>query len=74
MGGGDENGGLTDPTESRVFDSVVLNVRKAYLEDRMQDASPNSRFICLLNLANECGLKIEMGSVPAWGGSVGGRG
>ena len=62
MDDGDENeGGLTSPTEPRVFDSVVSNLRKTYPKDKMQDISTSFCFICLLHLANERGLKLEVG-------------
>ena len=60
----DENGGLTDPSEARVFDSVVSNLRKTYPKDKMQDISTSFCFICLLHLANERGLKVEVGDSP----------
>ena len=55
---------LTDPSEQRVFDSVVSNLRKTYPKDKMQDISTSFCFICLLHLANERGLKIEVGESP----------
>lgn len=62
MDDGDENeGGLTSPAEPRVFDSVVSNLRKTYPKDKMQDISTSFCFICLLHLANERGLKLEVG-------------
>ena len=48
-------------TEARVFDSVVSNLRKTYPRNKMQDISTSFCFICLLHLANERGLKIEVG-------------
>lgn len=60
----DEDGGLTDPSEARVFDSVVSNLRKTYPKDKMQDISTSFCFICLLHLANERGLKVEVGDSP----------
>lgn len=64
MDDGDENGGPTDPAEPRVFDSVVSNLRRTYPKDKMQDISTSFCFICLLHLANERGLKIEVGESP----------
>ena len=64
MDDGDEDGGPTDPAESRVFDSVVSNLRRTYPKDKMQDISTSFCFICLLHLANERGLKIEVGESP----------
>ena len=57
----DESGGLTNPAEPRVFESVVSNLRRTYPKDKMQDISTSFCFICLLHLANERGLKIEVG-------------
>ena len=59
--GGENGGGATDPAESRLFDAVVTNLRKSYPKDKMQDISTSFCFICLLHLANERGLKIEVG-------------
>ena len=59
--GGENGGGATDPAESRVFDSVVTNLRKSYPKDKMQDISMSFCFICLLRLANERGLEVEVG-------------
>ena len=64
MDDGDENKGVTDPAEPRVFDSVVSNLRKTYPKDKMQDISTSFCFICLLHLANERGLNIEVGESP----------
>lgn len=60
----DESGGLTDPTEPRAFDSVVSSLRKTYPKDKMQDISTSFCFICLLHLANERGLRVEVGDSP----------
>jgi len=60
----DEDGGSTDPTEHRMFDSVVSGLRKTYPKDKMQDISTSFCFICLLHLANERGLKLEVGESP----------
>lgn len=64
MDGEDRNGDFTDPTEPRVFDSVVSTLRKTYPKDKMQDISTSFCFICLLHLANERGLKLEVGESP----------
>lgn len=64
MDGEDRNGNFTDPTEPRVFDSVVSTLRKTYPKDKMQDISTSFCFICLLHLANERGLKLEVGESP----------
>ena len=55
---------ISDPSELRVFDSVVSNLRKTYPKEKMQDISTSFCFICLLHLANERGLKIEAGECP----------
>jgi len=55
---------LTDPSEHRMFDAVVSDLRKTYPKDKMQDISTSFCFICLLHLANERGLKIEVGESP----------
>jgi len=47
-----------------MFDSVVSNLRKTYPKDKMQDISTSFCFICLLHLANERGLKLEVGESP----------
>ena len=60
----DDEGGSTDPSQLRVFDSVVTNLRRTYPKDKMQDISTSFCFICLLHLANERGLKIEAGESP----------
>ena len=52
---------FTHPNEHRMFDSVVSNLRRTYPKDKMQDISTSFCFICLLHLANERGLKIEVG-------------
>jgi condensin complex subunit 2 len=61
---GEDKGDLTDPSEHRVFDSVVSNLRKTFPKDKMQDISTSFCFIRLLHLANERGLKIEAGECP----------
>ena len=63
-GGDEDEGGLTNPNEHRVFDSVVSNLRKTYPKDKMQDISTSFCFICLLHLANERGLRVEVGESP----------
>ena len=60
----DENGDSTDPTEPRVFDSVVSNLRKTYPKVKMQDINTSFRFICSFHLINERGLKIEVKESP----------
>ena len=61
MDDGNENeGGLTNPAEPRMFDSVISHLRKTYPKDKMQDVSTNFRFICLLHPANERGLRLRI--------------
>ena len=60
----EDEGGSTHPNEHRMFDSVVSDLRKTYPKDKMQDISTSFCFICLLHLANERGLKIEVGESP----------
>nr|GAT42949.1 predicted protein [Mycena chlorophos] len=57
----------TDPSEARVFSSVISGLQKSYPKDRMEEISTSFCFICLLHLANEQGLKIDsgMGELPA---------
>ncbi|KAI0666748.1 condensin complex subunit 2/barren [Trametes maxima] len=51
---------LTDPTEAREFTSVITDLRKSYPKDKMEEISTSFCFICLLHLANERGLKLEV--------------
>ncbi len=51
---------LTDPGEPRKFDSVIQDLRRSYTREKMDDISTSFCFICLLHLANERGLKIEV--------------
>jgi len=52
---------LTDPKQARKFDSVIQRLRTSYSTDKMEEISTSFCFICLLHLANERGLKIEVG-------------
>ncbi|KAJ7089676.1 condensin complex subunit 2/barren [Mycena belliarum] len=49
----------TDPSEGRVFSSVISGLQKSYPRDKMEEISTSFCFICLLHLANEQGLKLE---------------
>ncbi|KAJ7746868.1 condensin complex subunit 2/barren [Mycena maculata] len=49
----------TDPSEARVFSSVISGLEKSYPRDKMAEISTSFCFICLLHLANEQGLKLE---------------
>ena len=52
---------LTNPSQPRKFESVIQGLRKSYTPDKMEEISTSFCFICLLHLANERGLKIEVG-------------
>jgi condensin complex subunit 2 len=52
---------LTDPEQPSTFDSVIQGLRSTYSKDKMEEISTSFCFICLLHLANERGLKIEVG-------------
>ncbi|KDN42839.1 hypothetical protein RSAG8_06593, partial [Rhizoctonia solani AG-8 WAC10335] len=56
----------TDPTEAREFTSVISNLRTQYPRDKLDEISTSFCFICLLHLANERGLKIQVGDGPDW--------
>ncbi|KAJ6504878.1 condensin complex subunit 2/barren [Mycena vitilis] len=49
----------TDPSEARVFSSVISGLQRSYPKDKMEEISTSFCFICLLHLANEQGLKLE---------------
>jgi condensin complex subunit 2 len=53
----------TDPSEARVFSSVISGLQRSYPRDKLEEISTSFCFICLLHLANEEGLKLE--SVPS---------
>ncbi|EGN96565.1 hypothetical protein SERLA73DRAFT_111171 [Serpula lacrymans var. lacrymans S7.3] len=50
---------LTDPSEARVFSSVISGLQRSYPREKMEEISTSFCFICLLHLANEQGLKIN---------------
>ncbi|PIL25085.1 hypothetical protein GSI_12974 [Ganoderma sinense ZZ0214-1] len=50
----------TDPTEPRSFTSVISGLHKTYPKEKMDEISTSFCFICLLHLANERGLKLEV--------------
>ncbi|CAE7224402.1 unnamed protein product [Rhizoctonia solani] len=56
----------TDPAEAREFTSVISNLRTQYPKDKLDEISTSFCFICLLHLANERGLKIQVGDEPDW--------
>ncbi|CAE6402264.1 unnamed protein product [Rhizoctonia solani] len=56
----------TDPAEAREFTSVISNLRTQYPKDKLDEISTSFCFICLLHLANERGLKIQVGDTPDW--------
>lgn len=49
----------TDPSEGRVFSSVISGLQRSYPKEKMEEISTSFCFICLLHLANEQGLKLE---------------
>ncbi|EIN06142.1 barren [Punctularia strigosozonata HHB-11173 SS5] len=51
----------TDPAEARTFSEVVTGLKSSYPKDKMEEISTSFCFICLLHLANERGLKLEVG-------------
>ncbi|KAI0741530.1 barren [Daedaleopsis nitida] len=51
---------LTDPDDGRSFTSVISGLRRNYPKDKMEEISTSFCFICLLHLANERGLKLEV--------------
>ncbi|KAJ7133030.1 condensin complex subunit 2-domain-containing protein [Mycena filopes] len=60
----------TDPSEARVFSSVITGLQRSYPRDKMEEISTSFCFICLLHLANEQGLKLESNVVDDDAGSV----
>ncbi|KAI0766563.1 barren [Trametes elegans] len=50
----------TDPNDAREFTTVITDLRKSYPKDKMEEISTSFCFICLLHLANERGLKLEV--------------
>ncbi|KAI5116872.1 hypothetical protein M0805_005838 [Coniferiporia weirii] len=63
----DESGDLnmevppTDPGDARVFTNVISDLHSTYPKEKMDEISTSFCFICLLHLANERGLKLEVG-------------
>ncbi|KAF8141674.1 condensin complex subunit 2/barren [Boletus edulis] len=53
---------VADPSEGRQFSQVISGLQRSYPKDKMEDISTSFCFICLLHLANEQGLKLEMPS------------
>jgi len=56
---------VTNPEEARTFDEVIVGLQRSYPGDKLAEISTSFCFICLLHLANECGLKLESGNVAA---------
>ncbi|KAI0629177.1 barren [Trametes polyzona] len=56
----DERPPPTDPSEARQFTSVITDLQKTYPQDKLSEISTSFCFICLLHLANERGLKLEV--------------
>ncbi|KLO19285.1 barren [Schizopora paradoxa] len=50
----------TDPSETRVFTNVISDLRTSYPKEKMDEISTSFCFICLLHLANEKGLAVEV--------------
>lgn len=55
----DDDPTATDPSEARVFSTVISGLQKNYPREKMEEISTSFCFICLLHLANEQGLKLE---------------
>ncbi|KAG9014327.1 hypothetical protein FRB94_012733 [Tulasnella sp. JGI-2019a] len=55
-----EKGVPTDPKESRQFNTVIDRLSTSYPREKMDEISTSFCFICLLHLANEQGLKLEV--------------
>jgi len=55
----DDDPNATDPSEARVFSSVISGLQTSYPKEKMEEISTSFCFICLLHLANEQGLKLE---------------
>ncbi|KAG8703105.1 hypothetical protein FRC08_003077 [Ceratobasidium sp. 394] len=51
----------TDPAEAREFTTVISGLRSQYPKEKLDEISTSFCFICLLHLANERGLKIQVG-------------
>ncbi|KAG9127436.1 hypothetical protein FRC07_013881 [Ceratobasidium sp. 392] len=61
----------TDPAEAREFTTVISGLRSQYPKEKLDEISTSFCFICLLHLANERGLKIQVGEADAanpWAG------
>ncbi|KAF8517976.1 condensin complex subunit 2/barren [Hysterangium stoloniferum] len=61
----------TDPSEPRVFENVVTGLRDSYPKEKLEEISTSFCFICLLHLANEQGLKIEVSGREETTGGIG---
>ena len=61
---------MTDPSEARTFDAVITGLQESYPPEKMEEISTSFCFICLLHLANERGLKIEVGEGDVRDGEV----
>ncbi|CDZ98725.1 Chromosome condensation complex Condensin, subunit H [Phaffia rhodozyma] len=48
-----------DPTQPRVFSTVVSSLQSSYPSSKFSDISTSYCFICLLHLCNERGLQLE---------------
>jgi condensin complex subunit 2 len=61
MDASDDEQGSNALTQEREFSSVIQDLRTNYTNAKMSEISTSFCFICLLHLANEQGLKIEVG-------------
>lgn len=50
----------TKPAKREALIPVVSNLRRQYPKDKMDEISTSYMFICLLHLANEKGLRIQV--------------
>ena len=53
---------MTDLATPRTFNTVIQDLRTSYPPEKMDEISTSFCFICLLHLANERGLKLEVES------------
>jgi condensin complex subunit 2 len=67
----DEDAMEADEQPARPFGDVVSGLRTQYPKERMDEISTSFCFICLLHLANEKGLKLEVGEDGVLGAADG---
>lgn len=46
--------------DGRVFETVITRLKESYPPDKMSEISTSFCFICLLHLANEEGLRVQV--------------